>query len=80
MRAIVHRLLRLPAIGALATHDLALAADEKIRTAAHTIHFREAIDPDNGAMTFDYKIREGPLQTTNALALLELMGIRIEHA
>ncbi len=79
VRAIVHRMLHLPAIGALATHDLALAADEKIRAAARSIHFREAIDIDSGAMTFDYRIREGPLQSTNALALLELMGIRIDQ-
>ena len=79
VRAIVHRLLELPAIGALATHDLALAADPRIRAAAQTIHFREAIDPASGGMTFDYKIRSGPLQSTNALALLELMGIRIDR-
>ena len=79
VRAIMHQLLRLPAIGALATHDLALAADEKIRASAHTIHFREAIDPASGGMTFDYKIREGALQSTNALALLALMGIDIER-
>lgn len=78
VRAIMHRLLQLPAIGALATHDLALAADERIRAAARTIHFRETIATD-GAMSFDYRIREGPLQSTNALALLELMGIRIER-
>jgi hypothetical protein len=78
VRAIMHQLLQLSAIGALATHDLALAADEKIRASAHTIHFREAIDPESGGMTFDYKIREGALQSTNALALLALMGIDIE--
>ena len=75
VRAILHRLLELPAIGALATHDLALAADERIRTAAHTIHFREEIA--DGVMTFDYRVREGPLQSTNALVLLRLMGIQV---
>jgi hypothetical protein len=78
VRAIVHRLLQLPAIGALATHDLALAADERIGPAARSIHFRETINPTTGAMSFDYRIREGSLQTTNAIALLELMGIKIE--
>jgi DNA mismatch repair ATPase MutS len=75
VRGILHRLLELPAIGALATHDLALATDEKIRAAAHTIHFQESIA--QGVMTFDYRIKEGPLQSTNALKLLELMGIRV---
>jgi hypothetical protein len=75
VRAIMHRLMQLPAIGALATHDLALAADEKISATAHTIHFRESIE--DGVMTFDYRIREGPLQSTNALTLLRLMGIDV---
>ncbi len=78
VRAIVQHLLELPAIGGLATHDLALAQDERIRTAAHSIHFSETIDAASGRMTFDYKIRAGPVQSSNAIQLMHLMGIKLE--
>ncbi|HET9440207.1 MAG TPA: hypothetical protein VFO52_08545, partial [Longimicrobiales bacterium] len=77
VRAIVHQILELHAIGALATHDLALVTDEKIRTAGKAIHFSETVDPETGAMTFDYRIRPGTVRTSNALALMKLMGISV---
>lgn len=75
VRAIVHQLLDQHAIGALATHDLALADDERIRSAGQAIHFREGFD-ERGEMTFDYRIRPGVVQTSNALALMRMMGIK----
>ena len=77
VRAIVHHLLDQPAIGALATHDRALAEDERIRNAGVAIHFRETID-ESGAMSFDYRIRPGVVQTSNAIALMRLMGIQLK--
>ncbi len=73
--AIVHQLLDQHTIGALATHDLALADDERIRSAGQAIHFREGFD-EQGEMTFDYRIRPGVVQTSNALALMRMMGIK----
>jgi DNA mismatch repair ATPase MutS len=45
---------------------------------AETVHFRETIRPDaegNDQMTFDYQMREGVSPTTNALRLLEMVGL-----
>ncbi len=42
------------------------------------MHFRETIRPDaegNEQMTFDYKMRDGVSPTTNALRLLEMVGL-----
>ena len=41
------------------------------------VHFRETLhdhDAEN-PMTFDYKLREGVATTTNALKLLEIVGL-----
>jgi len=66
------------AIGAISTHDLDLADDPLLQSVAHPVHFRETIEQDaNGrdTMTFDYVMREGVTPTTNALRLLEMVGL-----
>lgn len=66
------------AIGAITTHDLELADDPELMKLAHTVHFRETITPDASGderMTFDYKMRDGVSPTTNALRLLEIVGL-----
>ncbi|MCC9641846.1 MutS family DNA mismatch repair protein [Rhodopirellula sp. JC740] len=66
------------AVGAITTHDLELADDEELMRMAHTVHFRETVTPDASGderMTFDYKMREGVSPTTNALRLLEIVGL-----
>lgn len=78
VRAVVHELLQLNAIGALTTHDLALAADERIMRNAVPVHFAETIDSAAATMTFDYRMRPGVVQSSNALALMRLMGFRID--
>jgi DNA mismatch repair ATPase MutS len=78
VRAIVHELLQLNAIGALTTHDLALAADPEIARHATPVHFSETIDPDSASMSFDYRMRPGVVQWSNALALMRLMGFRLD--
>jgi hypothetical protein len=79
VRAIVHELLQLNAFGALTTHDLALAADGTIARHAVPIHFAETIDSAAASMTFDYKVRPGIVQSSNALALMKLMGFRLDE-
>jgi len=39
-------------------------------------HFREEID--DGTITFDHRIRSGPSSTTNAIAMLGLLGYPAE--
>jgi DNA mismatch repair ATPase MutS len=49
-----------------------------LKSLSHTVHFRETITKDtNGrdVMTFDYHMREGVSPTTNALRLLEVVGL-----
>ena len=66
------------AIGAISTHDLELADEPELVSVATVVHFRETIRPDaegNEQMTFDYKMREGVSPTTNALRLLQMVGL-----
>jgi hypothetical protein len=78
VRAIARELLACRAVGALTTHDLALADDPALREAAVRVHFRETVEHgDDGAvrMTFDYQLRPGLATSTNALALLRSLGL-----
>lgn len=67
------------AIGAISTHDLELADDPELAAMSSIVHFRETIVPgSDGAadeMTFDYQMRQGVSPTTNALKLLEIVGL-----
>lgn len=80
---VVQFLLQHTAIGAISTHDLELAASEPLAGACRCVHFRETLH-DRGArypMTFDYQLRPGIATTSNALKLLELVGLteEIQH-
>jgi DNA mismatch repair ATPase MutS len=74
VRAVVQHLLDARAIGAMTTHDLALADDEPLKSAAELAHFTEQVHSD-GTMTFDYRLRPGIATSTNALRLMQLIGI-----
>ena len=62
------------AIGVMTTHDLALADEEPLKSAARLAHFTEQVHAD-GTMTFDYRLRPGLATSTNALRLMQLIGI-----
>ncbi|MEL6111059.1 MAG: MutS family DNA mismatch repair protein, partial [Planctomycetota bacterium] len=75
---VLERLLELGAIGAISTHDLELASEPSLAAVSEVVHFRETIESDGDGgekMTFDYRMREGVSPTTNALRLLEIVGI-----
>ena len=59
----------------MTTHDLAIAGEEPLRSAAVLVHFAETVD-ENGGMEFDYKLRSGIATSRNALRLMQLIGIR----
>lgn len=65
------------AIGAVSTHDLALADSPALTPVARLVHFRETIRREDGrlVMSFDYRLRPGIATSTNALALMELIGL-----
>jgi energy-coupling factor transporter ATP-binding protein EcfA2 len=77
VRRVLAHLIAEGAIGAVSTHDLQLAADPVLAKAGRAVHFRETIHSESGRqeMTFDYKLREGLATTSNALKLLEMVGL-----
>src|SRR5438067_12919686 len=58
VRAVARHLLDARAIGVMTTHDLGLADEEPIESAARLVHFTEQVHPD-GTMTFDYRLLTG---------------------
>lgn len=76
-RLVVKTLCRRGATGAVSTHDLSLASlEQDTAGAVRNIHFTESVH--DGEMTFDYVLRDGPVQTTNALRLMRLIGIALD--
>ena len=76
-RRIILRLVKAGAIGAVSTHDLTLAEAPEIARAAVPVHFSETFTrgPEGLTMTFDYRLRPGIATSTNALKLMELIGL-----
>ena len=74
---VIGRLLNNGAMGAVSTHDLALASSPELSPLCQTAHFRETIHGQGTErrMTFDYRMRSGLATTTNALKLLQLVGL-----
>ncbi|HWK10341.1 MAG TPA: hypothetical protein VNR64_09840, partial [Vicinamibacterales bacterium] len=75
VRAIAQHLLDAGAIGAMTTHDLAIASEEPFASRARLVHFSEQVHAD-GSMTFDYVLRDGLATSRNALRLMQLMGLQ----
>jgi DNA mismatch repair ATPase MutS len=82
VRQIVRHLLSLGATGAVSTHDLTLAQTPEIASTAQLVHFTETFtrSPEGLKMTFDYKLRPGIATSTNALKLLEMVGLPLDEA
>ena len=74
VRAVARHLLQAGAIGVMTTHDLSLAAEEPLASAAELVHFSELVS-DNGEMRFDYRLRPGIATSRNALRRMKLIGI-----
>lgn len=76
-RRIIGHLVRQGALGAVSTHDLALADTPEIAAAAHPIYFTEEFTtgPNGPTMHFDYRARPGIATSTNALTLMQIVGI-----
>ena len=78
-RRILRHLLDQNAIGAVTTHDLTLADADNLKDRAVLVHFRESVEtPEHGPpITFDYRLRPGIATSTNALRLMEIMGLAL---
>jgi len=74
---VVRKLIDEDAIGAISTHDLDLATTDELKQACRSVHFSEQFHDVNGKrqMTFDYRMMKGIAETTNALKLLEMVGL-----
>jgi hypothetical protein len=76
-KAVVLHLVRAGAIGAVTSHDLGLAALEAESSGrVVNMHFEEQVAGD--AMSFDYRIRRGPVTTANALRLMKRVGLPVD--
>lgn len=75
-RAVVVHMLDKGAIGAVTSHDLALAdLADRSGGRVQNVHFEDLVA--GGRMTFDYKLKPGVVATTNALRLMKLVGIAV---
>jgi DNA mismatch repair ATPase MutS len=76
VQAVARHLLDAGAIGAMTTHDLNLAGEEPLKSAARLVHFTEVVD-QLGTMSFDYRLRDGLATSRNALRLMQMIGISV---
>jgi hypothetical protein len=77
---VIGYLMQQGAIGAVSTHDLELATSPQLAAACRVVHFRETLtqEGEQRAMTFDYRLRPGLAPTSNALILLDMVGLPAE--
>jgi hypothetical protein len=74
--AVVRALVSAEAIGLVTTHDLALAElASALGSTVANVHFEDRME--NGVMVFDYRMRPGVVQRSNAIALMRAVGIEI---
>ena len=74
--AVVRALVQAGAVGLVTTHDLALTElVGKLGHAAANMHFEDRLE--NGRMVFDYRMRSGVVDHSNALALMRAIGLDV---
>jgi hypothetical protein len=77
-RFVVGALVRKGAIGLVTTHDLALTAiPEALDGVGRNCHFEDAIE--EGELKFDYRLKPGVVRTSNALKLMQAVGLEVEE-
>lgn len=73
---LIRALLDRNAIGLVTTHDLALARVAKdLAPAAANVHFEDRLE--NGRLVFDYRVRPGVVERSNALDLMRAVGLDV---
>jgi DNA mismatch repair ATPase MutS len=74
--SVIRGLIDSGAIGLLTTHDLALARIvDALAPRALNVHFEDQLV--DGQMNFDYRMRPGVVQHSNALALMRAIGLEV---
>lgn len=73
---VVRALVKLGAIGLVSTHDLALTElPAMLGGVAVNVHFEDRLE--DGRMVFDYRMRAGVVEHSNALALMRAIGLDV---
>ena len=73
---IVRALVKLGAVGLVSTHDLALTElPATLGGVAINMHFEDRLE--GGRMVFDYRMRPGVVEHSNALALMRAIGLDV---
>lgn len=74
---VLRELLTHNTLGAVTSHDLTIADAEDLQRASQPVHLAEQVSGEGESMmmTFDYKLRPGIAPTTNALRLMEIVGL-----
>jgi DNA mismatch repair ATPase MutS len=74
--AIVRGLVERGAIGLVTTHDLALASvATALGARGANVHFQDVLE--DGRLRFDYRMRPGVVEHSNALALMRSVGLDV---
>ncbi|MCA9076350.1 MAG: hypothetical protein KDA93_15080 [Planctomycetaceae bacterium] len=73
--AVIRNLINGGAIGLVTTHDLALTDIADTLPGAKNVHFADQLK--NGEMTFDYHLRHGVVEKSNAIELMRLVGLKV---
>jgi DNA mismatch repair ATPase MutS len=75
-RWMLAQLLERGALGAVSTHDMELCRlSPELMAHVRLVHLRE--DVRGQEMTFDYRLREGPVSEGNALRLMRRIGLQV---
>jgi hypothetical protein len=78
-RWILAQLLQRGALGAVSTHDMELCRlSPELMSHVRLVHLRE--DVQGQEMTFDYRLREGPVSEGNALRLMRRIGLEVPES
>jgi hypothetical protein len=72
--AVLTALIRNGAVGALSTHDLTLT-EIAFNSALHGLNVHMASPDPDDSLAFDYKLNSGVNTSSNAIAILHLLGI-----
>ena len=74
--SLIRGLLQRRAIGIVTTHDLAVTEiTSALGNSIRNVHFEDQVE--DGKMRFDYKLRDGVVTKSNALALMRLIGLEM---
>lgn len=69
--AVVRWLADYPSLAFVATHDIELT--EILKNECKNVHFEEQVTAEKG-ISFDFKLKQGPAKTRNAIALLKVLN------